>query len=222
MPYKKSYNNNKNGSHKSSYGACGRMVLSDASKALRIAESVRRLINVEYKFIDTISLQAISTTPLIIPLSNISQGDTTITRDGSQIKCLSIQFSYFWTLNASAAVTTMRVLLVKDKQTNQSLYAAGDLLSDITASDAINSPYNRDNRKRFNIMYDKIISLSDSNHKQMHFGMKFSQEQILRYDANAGTIADLTQSSYSIMLVSTEPTNTPVFTSFVRLNFVDN
>lgn len=222
MPYKRSYNK-RGGYRRPGYKACGKMVISDASKALALAKNVRRLINVEYKFIDTQNNATnITTTPLIVQLSNIIQGDTTITRDGSQLKCLSLQWSYFLSQDESSITSIIRCMLVKDKQTNQAIYAAGDVLSDVDAGDAIVSPYNRDNRKRFTIMYDRIHVLSDSGVKLVHNGQKFSQEQILRYDANAGTIADLTQASYSLLLISSEPVNGVDFTSFVRLNFVDN
>ncbi len=223
MPYKKKYTKKGRSNHRSNYISCGQMVVSDASKALKIALNVRRLINVEYKFIDTITTSlGVSTTPSIIQLSNISQGDTTITRDGSQLKVLSIQWSYFVAQNANAVQSTLRCMLIKDKQTNQAIFAAGDVLSNITTQNALNSPYNRDNRKRFTILYDKVHSFSDNGQKSFHYGQKFSQEQILRYDGNAGDITDLTQTSYALLLVSTEATNTPGFTSFIRLNFVDN
>ncbi len=203
----------------------GRMqVYKAAGKQLyRDVRSLKRLINVEFKFLDTqLNVSAQTTTPMITQLSNIAQGDTTMTRDGSQIKCLSIQLSYFMTMHTSAVGSIARVLLIKDKQTNQAIYSAGDVLTDITAFDGIVSPYNRDNRKRFTIMYDKIHTFTNDGTEVRHAGRRFRQDQILRYDANAGTIADLTQASYSLMTFSSEATNSPQITAFVRLNFVDN
>ncbi len=189
----------------------------------RDVKSIKRLMNVEFKFIDSQNTsQAVATTPLIFELSNIAQGDTTITRDGSQIKCLSIQLSYVLSLHASATFSFVRVLLIKDKQTNQVVYTGADVLDDVTVADSIVSPYNRDNRKRFTILHDRVHQLNSTEKHTAYFGKKFSQDQIIRYDANAGTIADLTQSSYSLMVVTNEVTNTPLITSFVRLNFVDN
>ena len=48
MPYRKTYKKNS----RPGYKACGRMVYSDAKKALSIARGVRRLINVEIKNFD--------------------------------------------------------------------------------------------------------------------------------------------------------------------------
>ncbi len=198
------------------YKAAGKQLQRDV-------RSLKRLINVEFKFLDTqLTNVASSTTPLITQLSNSAQGDTTVTRDGSQLKCLSIQLSYFMTMHTNAVGSLVRVLLIKDKQTNQAIYTAGDVLTDTTAADSLISPYNRDNRKRFTIMYDKVHTLTGSGTEVRHVGRRFRQDQILRYDANAGDITDLTQSSYSLMTVSSEATNTPLFTMFARLNFVDN
>ncbi len=221
MPYKRSYAK-KRGS-RPSYRSCGKMVLSDASKALAIAKGVRRLINVEYKFLDTVTAVSLSTTPLIIQLSNIVQGDTTITRDGSQLKVLSIQLSYLLAGLAADAISHIRVMLIKDRQTNQAIYVPADVLEDISSSDAITSPYNRDNRQRFTILHDKVwVVVAGAMNMGHSFGQKFAQEQILRYDANAGTIVDLTQCSYSLLVVTSATSNQPAFRSFVRLNFVDN
>ncbi len=198
------------------YGAAGHQLYKDV-------RSLKRLINVEFKFHDVqLTSVAISITPGIVQLSNIAQGDTDVTRDGSQLKVLSIQLAYQIIAHASSTRTFVRVLLVKDKQTNQAIYEASDLLSDVTTQDSIVSPYNRDNRRRFTVLYDKVHTFSEGGSQLVKFGRKFRQDQMLRYDATVGDITDLTQSSYSLMTISNESTNTPVLTVFNRLNYVDN
>ncbi len=199
------------------YGAAGKQLYKDV-------RHLKRLINVEFKFHDVqLTTQVISSTPTITQLSNISIGDTTNSRDGSQCKCLSLQISFWLAAHNSFSASLMRVLLVKDKQTNQAIYTAGDLLSDITVANSMVSPYNRDNRLRFTVLMDKVFTLSTAGYNRNRvFGRKFRQDQVLRYDASAGDITDLTQSSYSIMFISNEPTNTPNITLFSRLNYVDN
>ena len=199
------------------YGAAGKQLYKDV-------RHLKRLINVEFKFHDVqLTTATVDEVPLITQLSNIAIGDTTNTRDGSQVKCLSLQIAFWMNSSASASASLVRVLLVKDKQTNQAIYTAADLLSDVTTSDSIVSPYNRDNRLRFTVLMDKVFTLSTAgNNRNRVFGRKFRQDQVLRYDAAAGDITDLTQSSYSIVFISNEPTNSPNVTLFSRLNYVDN
>ncbi len=202
----------------------GRMAIYRAagSQLKRDVYKLKRLINVEFKFHDAQLNATKGTTPTINQLSLLSQGDTTVTRDGSQVKCLSLQFSYILTMHASAVATQVRVMLIKDKQTNQSIYVPADVIDDATTPGNLVSPYNRDNRKRFTIMYDRLHVLTSGSARSVAKGLKLRQDQILRYDANDGTIADMTQSSYSVMIVGSEATNAPTVVFFSRLNFVDN
>ncbi len=197
------------------YGKAARQVWRDV-------KSVKRLINVEFKFFDNILFTTVTTTPQIQPLSNITQGDAASQRDGNQVKCLSIQLSYYWSMNDNARTTAIRVMLVKDKQTNQAQFTASDLLSFTDPIDNLVSPYNRDNRRRFTVLHDRKILLNTSGQQQHIFGKKFRQDQHLRYDANVGDITDLTQASYSLLIVSSELTNVPTLNLIARLNYVDN
>ncbi len=217
MPRRRRYKKRAKAGRMQIYGAAGKQLYRDV-------RSLKRLINVEFKFHDVqLTVFSIPVVPVITQLSNIAIGDTDNTRDGSQLKCLSLQISYLLQIHASASSSVVRVLLVKDKQTNQAIYSATDLLSDVTASDGIVSPYNRDNRLRFTVLHDKthVLTTAGANRTRV-FGKKFRQDQVIRYDASAGDITDLTQSSYSIIFTSNEPTNTPTVTLFSRLNYVDN
>ncbi len=196
--------------------------LSTAQKALQIALQVKKLINVEYNFIDTLQTAVIPITPALQQLTNIVQGDTNITRNGSQIKLVSIMLNYFIAQHASAVTTVVRVMLIHDRQTNEAAFLAADVLQDITAGDAINSPRELDHLRRFSVLYSRVHLLQDSGTKLVKGGFRKKLQLKLRYDANAGTISDLTQSSLALMIMSNEGTNTPTITSFVRILFVDN
>ncbi len=103
-----------------SYYGCGKMVAKDAKRALNIASGIKRLINIEIKNHDVQQNAVLLTNvPAIIQLTNIALGDTTNTRDGSQCKMIGIEMNFVLAINASAATsTTVRCLLVVDKQTN--------------------------------------------------------------------------------------------------------
>ncbi len=205
------------------YKKCGKMVLSDGSKALAMARGLKRLLNVEYKFLDVQNTEAaVSTTPSVNISSIILQGDGGSARDGNSVKAVGIRLNYMITLNTSAVSSQIRVILIHDKQTNGALAAAGDILQDVTADDGIVSPYNLDNKYRFRMLYDRVHTLSDNGRQSIAVKKYFKLNQKLRFDGTAGDITDIPSSSYLLLFVSNEPTNTPTITRHSRLRFIDN
>ncbi len=205
------------------YRSCGKMVYGDAKKALRLARTVKSMLNVEYNIKDTVvTATAISIAPVITQLTNMVQGDGNTTRDGNQIKVTHVQLKYFFTINASATNTCCRIILVHDRQTNAAVFTGAQLLKDVSVNDNVNSPFQEDHRRRFKILYDRVHDLSD-NGNQIGRGRKYLKLQILvRYSANAGNIGDLPESSLALVTMATESTNTPLLNAFVRLLFIDN
>ncbi len=224
MPYRKKYVKKSYGHSRPGYVRCGKMVMSDASKALAMAKYLKSIVNVEFKHLtqSQTNLGVPDGVGAILQLTNIAQGDSTTTRDGSNIKIVSIGLEYTVAMHASATQSVVRVMFLHDRQTNQVLYSTADVLEDVTVIDSVTSPRNLHNGSRFQVLYDKrhVLSISGA---QIVSGRFHKKVQIkLRYDANAGTIADLTQSSLSLLLISNEATNVPLFAGFIRLRFVDN
>ncbi len=194
-----------------------------AQKALALAKRNRRKIaKVEIKNFDTkLNVADMDVLPTIVQLTNIAQGNTTITRDGAQCTVIGIDFRYFVRINTIAVASIVRVMLVLDRQTNQLVYGIADLMEDSSIRDNIVSPMNLDNNRRFQILYDRVHSLS-INGVRGAFVRKFIKKDIvLRYDASTPAIADLTQNSLSLVHMSDEIANFPVLTTSVRLRFLD-
>ncbi len=205
------------------YASCGKMVLSDAKKALKIASSVKALLNVERKRFDVqISTQAIATTPVIDHMNFILQNVSGTGRNGDQVKTLGSYLTYLVKMSASAASTQFRFMLVLDKQANGANPAASDILKDVTVTDNIVSRYNLDNKYRFRILYDRVHQLSISGNQSIYVKKWIPHTIKIRFDGEAGDITDLTSSNIITLVVSSESTNTPVLTLFHRLRYVDN
>lgn len=221
MPYKKSYRRK---SKRPGYRRCGTMVISDAQKALAMAKYLKGIVNVEFKTRDTAqtALFVPDGVGLVIQLSGIAQGSSTNSRDGAQVKCVSVSLEYTVFMDESATATSFRIMLVLDKQTNQAIYAVDDLLDNVANIQSVISPRNLDNKDRFSVLYDKRHVLS-SNGSKMQQGSFYKATQIkLRYDGTGATIADLTQNSLSLVVISSEATNTPTLSAQFRLRYVDN
>ncbi len=131
-------------------------------------------------------------------------------------------FNYIISQHATAVNTQMRCMIVHDKQTNEAIYTAADLLQDVTVSDSIVAPRNLDFGRRFQVLYDKVHVFSDSGSTNTVKKVYKKLNIKLRFDGSTPSIADLTQSSLSLFLISNEPSNTPLITFFVRLRYVDN
>ncbi len=218
MPYKRRAYSKRPG-----YKACGNMVYGDAKKALKIALATKRLLNVEIKNHDVQqSVANITTTPVIVQLTNIPQGDGTSERDGAQVKLTQLEFRMQVLLNGSATRSSYRILIICDKQTNQALYSAADVLEDVTSTDMIFSPINLDNKRRFQILDDWTVHVGTAEGRIKHFKKFYKMNKIIRWDASTSAIADLTQSSLSLLMVSSEATNGPQITSFSRVRYIDN
>ena len=192
-----------------------------ASKALAVGYGVKRLLNVEYKAHDvTASGTSIVSTPSIIQITNIDQGDTSLTRDGAQIKLTNINVKY--TLEVGSVDCLVRVMLVRDTQTNQAIYSIGDLLEN-TGSLIINSPLNLDNKFRFNVLYNRVHKLSPDAGQSLVVGHIFKKVGTkIRYDDTGNGIADITSRSYSLVFVSNTALNPPSLFMVSRVRFIDN
>ncbi len=205
------------------YKKCAGFVAHDATKALAMAKYLKGIVNVEFKE-HTVAATgtAISSTPAISQTTNLSLGDTTTTRDGSNIKLVNLTFTYRLSIHPTAVTTFVRIMVIHDKQTNQAIYTAPNILHDVTVGDSIVSPRNLDHTHRFTVLYDKVHSLSEAGPMAVYRRFNKKLQLKLRYDADDGTIADLTSSSLSLMFVSDEATNTPLITFSHRLRYVDN
>ncbi len=205
------------------YKACGSMVMSDAQWALKKVATLKSLLNVEYKHHN---IQGIATSitdaGILTNCSLLSQGDNSTTRDGGSVKFTSLRFAYNIKMNASATNTTVRIMIVHDKQTNQAQFALADLLFDATTVDNIQSPPNINNASRFNILYDRLHTLSAASTTNVQRVIHKKLNMKTRYDAAVGDITDLTQDSISLVFIADEVTNDPGITFNYRSRFIDN
>lgn len=227
MPYyKKKYRKTKGKRYKTNnFMSKTTKALSLASKGVAMAYNIKKLLNVEYKFHDVqVNGTSFGTngSQVITQLTNIAQGDTSITRDGAQIKLTRIDIKYLINQNLSATgATTCRVMLVQDKQTNQAIYNFSDLLEFVN-SNSVNSPLNLDNKYRFRVLANKIHVLNANSNVGAVGKISLPLEMRIRFDASTSAIADLTSNSLSVVFMSDDNTNSPAHSFISRIRYVDN
>lgn len=223
MAYRYRYRKKRRFYKKRTYKRSGNKYINYGLKALKIAQYLKSVLNVEFKEHNVqATAEALPTTGIITQLTNIAQGDTKSTRDGDQVKLTQIYVNGIIQKHASATATSVRILLVMDKQTNGAIYTLADLLEDTSASDNIVSANNLDNKFRFKVLYDKVFNVSNSGESRRKYKIFKKLPIKIRYDGNAGDITDITSWSLSLVAIADEATNTPGHTFFARLRFVDN
>lgn len=228
MPYKwvkRKYGHAKR-AVKHTYGA-GKSAYSMASHALKAANAVRKLINVEYKaFDDSANYSTQTTTASVSCLSNIPQGDTSITRDGYSVKVLKLQVRYAAYCDpdaggASQGPTLFRFMIVQ-------------ALSDVapTAALVLNgvtdvlSYRNIDGTAQFRVLHDKIMYLSESDSEQKFVELNFKAEQLpcqhITWDQTDTAGTSFRKGGIYVLAISDTVANPPIFQWRSRIRFTDN
>lgn len=171
----------------------------------------------EYKFVD-VNLGTIGATTLLpasgaasfVLLNGLQLGTSAFQRIGNKIAMKSCYWSVAFALNSLNTVADatsgtpqvpVRMMIVYDKQTNGSLPALSDLLSDksgIANATArfidVNSPNNLNNKDRFIVLCDKRFMLSSqgTGSRILKKYKKLSTSVAYKSGATVGNVTDIT------------------------------
>lgn len=196
-----------------------------AIKALKMARNLKKVVNVEFKdLVHNGSITPNDSTGDVRAMGgiNIDQGDTSSTRDGRSVKLTSWFMRAILYNSASATSdTTVRMVLVHDKQVNQSLASASDIVENV----GLTGLMNRDNADRFKVLFDKTFILKPSYSGEVaniSFQKYIPLNLHIKYDGTGGGIADITSNELLLFTVSNQATNTPTIAYRTRVKFVDN
>ena len=107
------YNNRR---YKKTYKRSYKKNLSTAQRALSVALKNKQMMNVEYKHKNVQLLNtAVTDAGTIQSVCLLTEGITSQTRTGGQIKWTSFRWAYSWVQNASATTSLVRCMVVHDK-----------------------------------------------------------------------------------------------------------
>lgn len=150
------------------------------STAASNAKIAKIVAGAEYHYLDTAISTNVTTTPTVVQLTTIAQGDTIASRQGAKIQTKSIDLRMRFT---RALVTDnqddcIRVMVVVDRQANGNSLTAAELL---TAS-TIQSHSNATAFGRFHVLMDETFAFNQSSllpatataaNREQHFLHKF-------------------------------------------------
>lgn len=202
---------------KPGWASYARSGISLAAKAFALAKYLKSIVNVERKFFDVAQTnQAIGTTAVIYPLTQIAQGDAYNNREGNSVKAKSLFYRQTTVLNTSAEQTFVRVVIFKDMEQNGTSPTAAQLLE---SSGNYISPLNHVNGTRFKILRDHIVNVTKTlNAKQYETYIRLSNH--IKFSDSAST--DTKEGNIYLLLLSDQATNTPTIDFNSRLRYVDN
>ncbi len=140
-----------------------RMSNKSGSKALKLVRSLKPFIDRELHFIDFSTggtAIGVTTTTTFLALSLIAEGVQAVDRTGSQCTLRTMAMKLFWTVgNADACC---RVTIFRDNQGNGGVPTSVELYENTGAAVTLVSPMNNDFLKRFRILQDYHVSLSNN------------------------------------------------------------
>lgn len=194
-----------------------------ATKALSTAYAIKKLLNVERKYLSVYNTSTPATTPTIIFLTGSAQGDTQNSRQGNSIKMSSISMKLQFLLNASATTTFIRVILFKDKASNGVVPTHQELLESTDSQPWYIANYNPDNcPTRFKVVSDSTHILEANGNTGKQYSKYFKVNTHVKYDGTGSTQAEATTGHYYLLVVSDEVTNVPTIRNNLTLRYIDN
>lgn len=180
--------------------------------------------NVEYKTIDYLnhtSQEPYTGAPVITCLNQVARGDDYNERVGRSIKNVSVQLKMdaYHNTTDTATFTTIRWLLLIDKEANGAVPVTTDLL---TAEDTT-SMRNLTNRRRFIILKDaKILLDNNRESRSIKYFRRLALKTIFN-SGNAGTVADIDSGSLILIFISNAASDKkPLVQISSRVRFIDD
>lgn len=201
-------------------------VYSAAWKALKIANQVRKVINVEKKYIDTpISDDSIINVRDIFLLNAMDKGDDHDQREGDSMLMQTLHVKANIFANTTPDTTTFKIAYILDKESKGVLPTATDIWDDNSlAGYELLEHRNRDYSDRFVVLKEWTITLNNTD-KNGHYFEDFIKLGVhTKYfkDSNVGTIADISDNALYMVINTNQTSNGGIIRATARLTYTDN
>jgi len=168
----------------------------------------------------TNSLVGLTSSGTIVLLNGIFQGSTANQRDGRNVRMKYLEVRFHLTLApTTAGGSPLRFVVFYDKQANATPATAVQLL----LADAISSPRNLDNSRRFRILSDDSVSgVSVTGPACMKYVKRIALNLPIEFNnGNAGTVGDIVTGALYLGVWSTGAFTVaaPLSTCYTRVYF---
>lgn len=187
----------------------------------RSVQYLKKVINVEYKRSLDAGTVNPSTTGDIRQMCDVAQGDSFDARDGNSVKWVHANMKGFVTKHTSATQTTVRIMLLLDKQPNGALPTLAQVLDNTYSFEPTLRPLNVNFGSRFVLLASKMLTV-DTNMPRRQFKWFKKISHHTKYNGATSAITDVNTNSLVMVSVSSEATNTPTIDYNMQSRFIDN
>jgi len=171
---------------------------------------IRKLINIETKYVDQNLTAATSRTGGVNYLSGTTEGTNVSDRIGKSIKIQSIEIR--GCITSGGVNATVRVMLVRDLHNRGADPAGSDILQTVATAGAPYSPLNYTNgphgSARFAVLYDTLVVVDTVSNPTFVFDVQLAHEGHIKYIGS--TNGSASAGAGSIYLVSFTDVNASV------------
>jgi len=184
---------------------------------------IRKLINVEQKYIDVSSNTAgIDYNGATTYLCPVAQGDDVTNREGNSIKVQKFQIRGT-VVASSTAAQAARIMVIRDLQNQGAAPTVGSILQTIGAGQAPFQQLDFTNwqNKQFTVVFDQLFTLDQYNPMDM-FEFETNHDCHVYFRGTGSTSASAGNGAYYAVYISSESTSGPIFSLATRLLFTDN
>jgi len=196
--------------------------LSTAAKALMVANSVKKLVNVEYKSHKATINSSPDTSAGIGSITGIAQGDDFNSRDGRKIRLKSLRLKGSLAINASATASSVRVLVFRDNNGSTTVPTVTDIFpSAASFTNNLNRNDDPQSNSRFTVLYDRYFNMTKDNNNRITVPDRYIPLDMHVYFTGTGT-GDEGKGNLFIITGSNEATNKPVLQLDIIIKFIDN
>lgn len=193
-------------------------VNAKANMALKGVKDIESRMNVEYKYSDSALNASLSTTSVVLPLTEIPDGPLPTERNGDQCKMVSLEGKILITPDVGSDDTNVRLLIVKD-----TLHTGTDpVMLDVLDEETSFAMRNMDNKNRFIILLDRIMFTGGNTDVARY--VKFYKKVTLKLHYDRPTQTDKLGCHLFFMAVSNEAPEgvEPTVNARFRTRFLDN
>ncbi len=187
---------------------------------------IRKLINVEMKYIESNTQSATTQNGTITYLCGIGQGDDFNGRDGDSVRVVKFQLNGCVFRSASSTANeAVRIMVVRDLQNAGSAPSGGDILETLGTAlapyqhlDGLNGP---DYNNRFTVVYDELFTINASDQNRL-FRFESDHACHIKFRGTTNGTSSAGSGSYWLLAVSNSSVNTPTVDFVSRITYTDN
>lgn len=197
--------------------------VSTAVKAYKLAKYMHGMINCEKKYHNFVQNTTTDYGGYISCLSNMGQGDTDSTRDGTSILARSVYFNANITMESTQTTQDFRIIMFVDKNTIKGVpITVADLLQVTGSRNVLLSPYNQTINGRIKVLRDWKFNLdtAKSRSKRISEFIKI----YLHPKFTGASSADFDKDHIFICVLASNPVGSslPTVDIVSRLGYYDN